>query len=274
MNLLLAVLLLPLHFTAPADTIGAGATGQVHVSPGPVSAYVFHRLDGHGTMTAIPGYADSTGSEILTPHVPGTRETVWLAPGGNGDAVTIYVMSRDANGNLSAPSNGCLLGKRLAGAPIAMRRAVWTALDVPIVRQTRERCGQAALAMVLRYYRADPAALREADDAYDPVLRGSLITDLAAAARRAGYEAAVATLTPDSLIELLNDGVPPILLYENGLGPARFNHFGVVTGWDATHSAFTLHDGTARPRVTRRDDLVRQWETAGSLALIVRQRAP
>jgi hypothetical protein len=274
MNLLLAALLLPLRFTAPADTLGADAAGQVCVSPEPVHAYLFHRLDEHGTLVAIPGYADSGGRAILTPHAPGTRETVWLSPGASGGPVTIYVMSLDAKGNLSVPSNGCVLGGRSAPAPLSVRRTAWTALDVPIVEQTQERCGQAALAMVLRYYGAPPAALREVDGAYDPVLRGSLITDLAGAARRAGYEAAVATLTPDSLIDLLSDGVPPILLYQNGSGPVTFRHFGVVTGWDASHASFTLHDGGARPRVTGRGDLVKRWETAGSQALIVRQRVP
>jgi len=143
-------------------------------------------------------------------------------------------------------------------------------LDVPIITQARERCGQAALAMVLRYYGADSAAIREVDAAYDPALRGSLITDLASAARRAGYEAAVETLTPDALIDLLDDGVPPILLYQNGSGPVTVRHFGVVTSWDATRASFTLHDGGARPRVAARGDLTKRWATAGSQALIVR----
>ena len=47
-------------------------------------------------------------------------------------------------------------------------------LDVPMVRAGAEHCGQAAYAMVLRYYRADSAGLREADRAYEPALRGSL----------------------------------------------------------------------------------------------------
>ena len=152
--------------------------------------------------------------------------------------------------------------------------AAGTSLDVPIVTQEPKRCGPAALAMVLRYYRADSAALREVDGAYDRALGGSLITDLAAAARRAGFDAVIATLTPDSLIGLLNRGVPPILLYQNGHGPVTVRHFGVVTGWDATRASFTVHDGGARPRVTRRDDLVKRWETAGSQALIVRQGEP
>ena len=149
-----------------------------------------------------------------------------------------------------------------------------TALAVPVVRQTPAHCGQAALTMVLLHYGAAPAALQEVERAYDPVLRGSLITDLAVAARRAGFTADVATLTTDSLVALLEEGVPPILLYQEGAGPVTVRHFGVVTGWDEARSAFTLNDGGAKPRTARRDDLAKRWETAGSQALIVRKPAP
>ena len=149
-----------------------------------------------------------------------------------------------------------------------------TDLRVPLVRQAPERCGQAALEMVMGYYGADAGSLHEADRAYDPALRGSLITDLAAAARRAGFDAEVATLTPDSLIGLLAAGVPPVVLYQNGRRPLTVPHFGVVTGWDPARGVFTLNDGRDRPRVVRRDDLARRWRTAGSQALIVRRRAP
>jgi len=146
-------------------------------------------------------------------------------------------------------------------------------LAVPIVRQTPEHCGQAALEMVLRYYGADADALREGDRAYDPALRGSLITDLAAAARRAGYEAEIATLSPDSLIALLATGVPPVVLYQNGLRPVTIQHYGVVTGWDPEREAFTLNDGGNAPRAVRRKDLESRWRAAGSQALIVRRPA-
>lgn len=148
------------------------------------------------------------------------------------------------------------------------------ALDVPPIEQAPEHCGQAALAMVLRYYGADAPALREIDAAYDPVLRGSLVTDLAGAARRAGYRADVATLTADSLIALLAEGVPPIVLYQNGPGPLTRRHFGVVTGWDPRRSTFTLNEGVLRPRTTSRNELARRWRPAGSQALIVRRPTP
>ena len=124
------------------------------------------------------------------------------------------------------------------------------------------------------YYRAGPAGLREADRAYDPVLRGSLITDLAAAARRAGYDATIATLTPESLIALLDHRVPPIVLYQNGRGPLTVRHYAVVTGWNPARGTFTLNDGGSHPRVLRINDLAKRWRTAGSQALIVRRHSP
>jgi len=147
-------------------------------------------------------------------------------------------------------------------------------LDVPILEQAPERCGQAALGMVLQFYGAGHAQQDEAERAYDPVLRGSLITDLASAARRAGFDATIATMTPDSLIVLLGQGVPPIVLYQGGAGPLTVRHFGVVTGWDPVRETFTLNEGAARPRTLRRVDLARRWRTAGSQTLVIRRRAP
>ena len=268
---LLATALLSLHFTAPANA--ADAAGRLQASAAaPVRSYAFYRLDDGGALAPTPGYADSTGLVLLTPHAPGTRETVWLPAGASGGTATVYVVSLGSNGGSSAPSNGCVIGRHETTATVVAHGAAWTSLDVPIVRQARERCGQAALRMVLRYYGAGPAALHEVDAAYDPVLRGSLITDLAGAARRAGYDANVITLTPDSLVDPLNSGVPPILLYQSGPGLFTVRHFGVVTGWDASRSSFTVLDGGASPRVTGRDDLAKRWETAGSQALVVRQR--
>lgn len=156
---------------------------------------------------------------------------------------------------------------RAAEGPGALR------LAVPVVAQAPERCGPAALAMVLRFHGADSAAVAEADRAYDPALRGSLVTDLAAAARRAGFEAGVETLGPDSLLALLAAGVPPIVLYQAGRGPLTRRHFAVVAGWDPARGEFALHDGGERPRAMRRDDLAKRWRTAGSQALVVRGRA-
>jgi ABC-type bacteriocin/lantibiotic exporter with double-glycine peptidase domain len=142
-------------------------------------------------------------------------------------------------------------------------------LAVPVVRQTPERCGPAALAMVMRFYGADSAALAEVDRAYDPVLRGALITDLAAVARRAHFTAVVAEVPEDSLVTLLERGVPPILLYRRGARPLTVGHYGVLVGWNPGRGHYAVNDGGAVTRMIARDDLMRRWHAAGSLALVL-----
>lgn len=146
------------------------------------------------------------------------------------------------------------------------------ALAVPVIRQARERCGPAALQMVMRYYHADSAAEAEAEKAYDPVLRGALITDLAAAARRAGFDAVVGTPGADSLAMLLGQDIPPILLIDSGVGPLQKGHYVVLVGWDGPGAKVTFHDGGSKPRTTGREALMKRWSSAGSRALVVRRR--
>jgi len=146
-------------------------------------------------------------------------------------------------------------------------------LDVPVIRQAPERCGPAALAMVLRFYGAPPSAVAEADRAYDRTLRGALITDLAAAAQRAGFRASVETPDEEGLRALLRERVPPVLLYERGIGPIGRGHYGVVVGWEPERGAYVVNDGRARPRRVGRDALLRNWRAAGGQALVVRPPA-
>lgn len=147
-------------------------------------------------------------------------------------------------------------------------------LPVPVIRQAPERCGTAALAMVMRFHGADSAALATAAAAYDPVLRGSLITDLAAAARRAGFEARVAAMPEESLQVMLGQGLPPVLLYRRGIGALSVGHYGVLVGWDPARERYAMNDGGASTRRVARADLMRRWRAAGGLALVVRPVAP
>ena len=276
---MLAALLMPLHFTAPADFVGPDRQGHTVRSDAPVHAYHFQRRWPGGETDTIPGFRDSLGLVLLVPGAPGTHEVAWVPCQALNGPVEITVCSSDAAGNCSASSNpwtlaDAVLGHLALAGPSSATRLTPILLDVPNVVQRRERCGQASLAMVLRFYGADASALLQAESAYDPVLRGSLITDLAGAARRSGYRADIQTLTADTLIALLERGVPVILLYQNGSGPVTVRHFGVLTGWDASHSTFTLQDGTAAPRKTRRDDLQKRWNTAGSQALVVTRMTP
>jgi hypothetical protein len=153
---------------------------------------------------------------------------------------------------------------------VAASPARATALAVPVLRQAPERCGPAALEMVMRFYGADSAG-PWARRAYDPVLRGALITDLEAAARRGGLRAAVERPGEDSLRALLGAGVPPVLLYDRGMGPLVRRHYAVLVGWDPARGEYLLLDGGARPRRIGRGELMRRWRAAGGEALVVRR---
>jgi ABC-type bacteriocin/lantibiotic exporter with double-glycine peptidase domain len=147
-------------------------------------------------------------------------------------------------------------------------------LEVPVIAQARERCGPAALAMVLRFYGAPDSAVAGTERAYSPALRGALITDLARCAERAGYAARVASLDEDSLLVLLRSGVPPILHYRRGPGPLTRGHFAVLVGWEPARDEFLANDGGARTARLGRAELLRRWRAAGSLALVVERRPP
>lgn len=161
-----------------------------------------------------------------------------------------------------------VLAASLLAAPAAAQAI---RLPVPAIRQAPERCGPAALAMVLRFYGAD-SSVGEAERAYDPALHGALITDLAGAARRSGFDAAVAQVGEDSLRALLADRVPPVLLVHHGAGPIAIAHYAVLIGWDPATGRYDVNDGASATRRVPRERLLRQWRAAGSLALIVRPR--
>ena len=156
------------------------------------------------------------------------------------------------------------------GASGAQGAAQAIHLDVPVLRQSPGHCGPNALTMVLRFYGASSAAVGEADGAYDPALRGALITDLAAAARRAGYAAEIATPDADGLRGWLASGVPPILLVNGGAGPVARLHYLVVAGWEPAPARWVVLDGGATPRRMGEAELARRRRGSDDRALIVR----
>lgn len=162
----------------------------------------------------------------------------------------------------------------LAAALAAAQPRADVLLPVPLIAQTPDRCGPAALAMVLRFHGADSATVASADRAYDPILRGALITDLAAVARAAHWRVDIVTPSDDSLHAWLARGVPPILLYARGVGPITRGHYGVLVGWEGRRDRLTLNDGASKQRRVGRARFLERWRSAGGQALIVRPALP
>jgi ABC-type bacteriocin/lantibiotic exporter with double-glycine peptidase domain len=175
---------------------------------------------------------------------------------------------------IAAAHEGHSAAAESAAAARSAMRSETVRLPVPVIAQSPERCGPAALAMVLRYYGAPDSAVAGADRAYSPELKGALITDLARAAERAGFAARVAALTEDSLLVVVRDSIPPILYFWAGAGPLTRGHYGVLVGFDLARLEYAVNDGGERTAHYSRKELMRRWRAAGSLALLVRRRTP
>lgn len=140
---------------------------------------------------------------------------------------------------------------------------------VPFVAQAPDRCGTAAVDMVLRFYGhdPDPEALDRA--IHIPALAGSIPALLAAAARQEGFAAEVRRSTEEELQRLLAAGQPPIVM----LGPAGAEpqgHFVVATGYQPRTGALRVHSGSRADQWWAANAWRPRWEKAGRWIVWIR----
>lgn len=138
---------------------------------------------------------------------------------------------------------------------------------VHFLPQEDDTCGPSSLAMVLRFLGNDVPTAVLARETRTEGLKGSLITDLAAAARRRGFAAEVADLDLLRLRKRISAGVPVILLVDLGMWAWSRPHYLVAYGW--TPKGVVAHSGRERGKVIPFPTLDAQWAKMGRLALIV-----
>jgi len=142
---------------------------------------------------------------------------------------------------------------------------------VPFIPQEEETCGPTSLAMVLRFL-GDPAPTEDLiRETRTEALTGSLITDLAASARRRGFTAEVVDLDLPRLRERIASGSPVILLVDLGIRVWSRPHYLLAYGW--TPEGVKAHSGRERGIVIPFRTLDAQWAKMGRLALIVTRGA-
>jgi hypothetical protein len=140
---------------------------------------------------------------------------------------------------------------------------------VPFLLQEEDTCGPSSLAMVLRFLgmRVDTSEIVR--ETRTEGLKGTLITDLASAARRRGFAAEIADLDLPRLKERISAGVPVILLVDLGIWSWSRPHYLVAYGW--TPEGVVAHSGRERGKVIPFSTLDAQWAKMGRLAIIVRR---
>lgn len=125
--------------------------------------------------------------------------------------------------------------------------------------------------MLLRYLgkEADPGAIVR--ETRTEGLRGTLITDLAAAARRRGVEAEVSRLDLGSVLGRLREGFPVILLVDLGAWAVSRPHYLLVYG--ILPDGVVAHSGREAGKRIPYATLDRQWKSMGYLAIVAGPRA-
>ena len=141
---------------------------------------------------------------------------------------------------------------------------------VPFLPQEDDTCGPSSLAMVLGFLGGDVSTQEIVRETRTEGLKGTLITDLAGAARRRGFAAEIADLDLPRLRERISAGVPVILLVDLGVWSWSRPHYLVAYGW--TPEGVVAHSGRERGKVIPFSTLDAQWAKMGRLAILVHRQ--
>ncbi len=151
-----------------------------------------------------------------------------------------------------------------AGAPAAATHVI---PGVPFLPQEEDTCGPSSLAMLLRFHGKNGTTRELAGETRTAGLRGTLITDLAAAARRRGLPAEVTGLDMTGLRRRIAAGEPVILLVDLGAWAWSRPHYLVAYG--VTPAGVVAHSGRTEGAVIPYGVLDAQWAKMGRLAIVV-----
>jgi len=150
--------------------------------------------------------------------------------------------------------------------------AVW--LDVPFVKQGKNGCGAASIAMVMQYWQRQQGRGAEAADAreiqkalYSADAHGIYASEMENYLRRSGYRTFAFEGKMDDLATHLGKGRPLIAALEPGRGTPL--HYVVVAGIDAEHRVVLLNDPAERKLLQRDfDTFEKEWRGTGHWTLL------
>ena len=151
--------------------------------------------------------------------------------------------------------------------------AVW--LDVPFVKQEKNGCGAATIAMVMQFWQdqrgqphsadADPAKIQSA--LYSSTAHGIYASDLERYFQQRGYLVFTFQGREDDLLQHLEKGRPLIVALKPGAGDPL--HYVVVAGLDAEHKVVLLNDPAER-KLLKQDlaSFESEWKGTGYWTLL------
>lgn len=156
----------------------------------------------------------------------------------------------------------------LAAASHGAGGSVW--LDVPFVRQEKNGCGAASIAMVMEYWRGQHARVESVPAAeihrtlYSQRARGVYASDLERYLRQQGFRTFAFRGEWSDLRRHLEKGRPLIVALHAG-----DRHYAVITGIDWEREIVLQHDPARRQLLQQhRSVFEKGWKAAGNWALL------
>ena len=143
--------------------------------------------------------------------------------------------------------------------------------NVPFVKQEDKFCGPAAMASVMNFYGQNISQDQIANDVYSPELKGALISDMENFATKMGYNASTINGDQNTLISLVDEGIPSIILVDLGIWVVSVPHYYVVYGYNKGKETFLINTGFTSNKEINFKDLDKEWEKMNRLMLIVRK---
>jgi ABC-type bacteriocin/lantibiotic exporter with double-glycine peptidase domain len=150
-------------------------------------------------------------------------------------------------------------------------------LDVPFVKQPRNGCGAASIAMVMQYWQrqngqpasADSDVERIQQALYSGKAHGIYTSDLQRYFQEHGFRVFAVQGEWDDLAQNLERGRPLIVALKPRAGDAAL-HYVVVVGLDGGGRSIVLVNDPAQRKLLKqeRSDFEREWKGAGNWTLL------
>ncbi|MEO6258739.1 MAG: tetratricopeptide repeat protein [Thermoanaerobaculia bacterium] len=144
--------------------------------------------------------------------------------------------------------------------------------NVPLQHWGIESCGAGSLSSVLQHY-GEPTTMAQWDATLTHSRGGVLTIDLLLAARSRGFQAELATGTPELVEREVRRGNPAILMLQVVDSPGRhydFFHYIVVDGIDPDRKLVRTQFGDGQGRWTTFSRLEKAWAGGGHAAIFIR----
>jgi ABC-type bacteriocin/lantibiotic exporter with double-glycine peptidase domain len=163
----------------------------------------------------------------------------------------------------------CLCGLLCA----AQTGGLW--LDVPFVKQEKDGCGAASIAMVMQYWQKQTAGDSSGSDAvliqqalYSPKAHGIYASDMERYFQQHGFKTFAFAGTWDDLRQHLEKGRPLIAALKPSPGESS-RHYVVVVGLDTKQNLVLVNDAAQRKLLKEdRGSFEKEWSAVGRWTLL------